>query len=474
MSQTRGNSIGNVECLFLRALGLVYFWAFASLGLQITGLVGARGVMPVARLLISIKAQLGTQAYWEVPSLFWVNSSDSALVLASALGTAAALLLMLQVVPRLATAVCFVLYLSLVSIGQPFTSFQWDALLLETGFLALFAGAPHLGWAYRLLLFRLMFESGWVKLASHDVNWRNLHALRFHFFTQPLPNPVAYYAHRLPDSVLDGFTAITLAIELAVPFLLFCPSRARRIGAIILATLQFAILLTGNFAFFNLLTLALCLWGFEDADFDLLAPWLRQRYRLWSFDAAGPAARAAGGALVSMLIGLGALQLVNALLPRTQRVLPTVLAAVQPFEIVNGYGLFAVMTTTRGEIVLEGSNDQVNWRAYEFPYKPGRLSRELPWVAPLQPRLDWQMWFAALGDAQGNSWVGGLMYRLLTGEPSVCRLLEKLPFERPPHYLRAQMYDYTFTTPAERWRTGAVWKRELRGTWFGPVSLTGQ
>jgi len=474
MSQTRGNSIGNVECLFLRALGLVYFWAFASLGLQITGLVGARGVMPVARLLISIKAQLGTQAYWEVPSLFWVNSSDSALVLASALGTAAALLLMLQVVPRLATAVCFVLYLSLVSIGQPFTSFQWDALLLETGFLALFAGAPHLGWAYRLLLFRLMFESGWVKLASHDVNWRNLHALRFHFFTQPLPNPVAYYAHRLPDSVLDGFTAITLAIELAVPFLLFCPSRARRIGAIILATLQFAILLTGNFAFFNLLTLALCLWGFEDADFDLLAPWLRQRYRLWSFDAAGPAARAAGGALVSMLIGLGALQVVNALLPRTQRVLPTVLAAVQPFEIVNGYGLFAVMTTTRGEIVLEGSNDQVNWRAYEFPYKPGRLSRELPWVAPLQPRLDWQMWFAALGDAQGNSWVGGLMYRLLTGEPSVCRLLEKLPFERPPHYLRAQMYDYTFTTPAERWRTGAVWKRELRGTWFGPVSLTGQ
>ena len=474
MSQTRGNSIGNVECLFLRALGLVYFWAFASLGLQITGLVGARGVMPVARLLISIKAQLGTQAYWEVPSLFWVNSSDSALVLASALGTAAALLLMLQVVPRLATAVCFVLYLSLVSIGQPFTSFQWDALLLETGFLALFAGAPHLGWAYRLLLFRLMFESGWVKLASHDVNWRNLHALRFHFFTQPLPNPVAYYAHRLPDSVLDGFTAITLAIELAVPFLLFCPSRARRIGAIILATLQFAILLTGNFAFFNLLTLALCLWGFEDADFDLLAPWLRQRYRLWSFDAAGPAARAAGGAVVSMLIGLGALQLVNALLPRTQRVLPTVLAAVQPFEIVNGYGLFAVMTTTRGEIVLEGSNDQVNWRAYEFPYKPGRLSRELPWVAPLQPRLDWQMWFAALGDAQGNSWVGGLMYRLLTGEPSVCRLLEKLPFERPPHYLRAQMYDYTFTTPAERWRTGAVWKRELRGTWFGPVSLTGQ
>jgi hypothetical protein len=150
------------------------------------------------------------------------------------------------------------------------------------------------------------------------------------------------------------------------------------------------------------------------------------------------------------------------------------LAAVQPFEIVNSYGLFAIMTTTRPEIIIEGSNDQVEWREYQFPYKPGNTHRSLSWVAPYQPRLDWQMWFAALGDYQSSTWVGGLMYRILTGEPSVYRLLNPPPFDHPPRYLRAILYQYDFTTPAERARTGAVWKRQLRGVWFGPVSLNGQ
>jgi hypothetical protein len=184
--------------------------------------------------------------------------------------------------------------------------------------------------------------------------------------------------------------------------------------------------------------------------------------------------RAAGSVACAILIALGALQLMDVLAPSSESAVRGPLALVAPFQIVNSYGLFAVMTTTRPEIILEGSDDQTSWREYSFPYKPGELHRGLPLVAPYQPRLDWQMWFAALGTIQENSWVGNLMYRLMVGEPTVLGLLNPPPFQKPPRYMRASLYDYTFTSPSERSRTGAVWKRELRGTWFGPVSLTGR
>ena len=467
-------SFTTVEALFLQLLGLVYLAAFASLWPQILGLVGSRGIAPAARLMNALHSELGARAFFYVPSVFWFDSSDSALRVVCALGCLASLLLALGFFTRPATIACFVLYLSLSAVGQPFTSFQWDALLLEAGFLALFAGAPWLFSAYRLLLFRLMFESGWVKLASHDANWRNLQALRFHFMTQPLPNPVAYYADRAPGAVLDALTALTLAIELLAPFLLFTPRRSRHIGVALLALLQVVILLTGNYAFFNFLTLALCIWALDDdmlQGLSLIALW---RHPSQAKHRSVPGFRASGNAAVLALVTLGLLQLHQSLTSSRSSLLARPLTVLQPFEIVNSYGLFAVMTTTRPEIILEGSNDQLNWREYQFPYKPGNTHRGLPWIAPYQPRLDWQMWFAALGEYQTNTWVGGLMYRILTGEPSVYRLLDRPPFDRPPRYLRALIYQYEFTTPLERRRTGAVWQRRLQGSWFGPVSLNGQ
>jgi hypothetical protein len=422
-----------------------------------------------------LHSELGPRAFFYAPSLFWFNASDAALLLACVLGCIASLLLAVGVFSRGSTVACFVLYLSLSSVGQPFTSFQWDALLLETGFLAIFAGAPWLVWAYRLLLFRLMFESGWVKLASHDPNWRNLHALRFHFMTQPLPNPVAYYVNRAPAGLLDFLTGVALATELIAPFLLFGPRVVRYIGAALLMLLQLAILLTGNYAFFNLLALALCLWSFDDKIFTPLKRLLLWRFPRISLNPKPETLRTVGNLAIAGLVALGIMQLLDSLASRVAApIFSKPLAAVQPFEIVNSYGLFAVMTTTRPEIILEGSNDQVEWREYQFPYKPGNTHRSLPWVAPYQPRLDWQMWFAALGDYQSSTWVGGLMYRILTREPSVYRLLNPPPFDHPPRYLRALLYQYDFTTPAERARTGAVWKRQFRGVWFGPVSLNGQ
>jgi hypothetical protein len=465
------------EALFLRLLGLTYLAAFGSFWPQIVGLIGSSGIAAAAPSLSAMRSELGImRALAFAPSLFWFGINDSLLLWCCGLGCAAALLLTLGFWSRAAVTVCWILYLSIVSVGAPFTNFQWDALLLECGFLALFAGSPFLVWAYRALLFRLMFESGLVKLLSGDPNWRNLHAIRYHFLTQPLPNPLAYYLYRSPTWLLDSFTAATLGIELIAPFLIFGPRRVRQIGVALLMLLQFTIILTGNYAFFNFLSLALCLWGLDDRTFRPLTRFLLHR-RSALPDAGSKTARplrAAASLVLAALMLLGAVQLVQMLLPGFSEPFRSSLATLAPFEVLNRYGLFAVMTTTRPEIIIEGSNDQVNWREYSFPYKPGELHRPLPLVAPYQPRLDWQMWFAALGAFSENRWVGNLMYRLLTGEPAVIKLLNPPPFPKPPRYMRAMLYNYTFTTPQERARTGAVWKRELQGIWFGPVSLTGR
>jgi hypothetical protein len=367
-----------------------------------------------------------------------------------------------------------VLYLSLVSVGAPFLNFQWDALLLEAGFLALFIGSPLLVWAYRVLLFRLMFESGLVKLSSGDANWRSLHALRFHFLTQPLPNPVAYYTYWLPTWLLDSFTAATLFVELVAPFLLFSPRRVRYFGIGVLMLLQLVIILTGNYAFFNLLTLAICLWGLDDSVFEPMRRFLQRRAPSGASVRYADRLRFAGSLCLIFLMVIGLAQILQNFDRRLSRTLDTSLRWMAPFELVNTYGLFAVMTTTRPEIILQGSNDQIQWLDYKFPYKPGELHRGLPWVAPYHPRLDWQMWFAALGDINENTWLGNLMYRIMTGDNTAAKLLEPAPFPRPPQYMRALLYDYRFTSPAVRRRTGAVWERTLTRVWFGPVSLTGR
>jgi lipase maturation factor 1 len=459
------------EGLFLRLLGLVYFTAFGSWIPQILPLIGSRGVTPAARFLHAVQGGMGRGAFFQVPTLFWIRADDPSLKACCWIGCLCGICMLIGLFTRTSAFLCWILYLSVVNGGQPWSNFQWDALLLECGFLALFSGAPLLGWAYRLLLFRLMFESGVVKLQSHDIAWHSLHALRYHFMTQPIPNPLAYYAHRLPDPVLDALTLATLFIELVCPFALFGPRLIRQLGTGLLMVLQIAIVLTGNYAFFNLLTLALCLWGFDDRTFEPLIRLLKKRSpgRMHF-----PALQPIGQMCLLLLISIGLVRLCEMFRPASVSAISRAYSPLAPFELVNNYGLFAVMTTTRPEVIIEGSDDLVDWREYTFRYKPGPLHRGLPIVAPYQPRLDWQMWFAALGPYQENTWVGGLMYRLLTGDPGVTALLEKPPFSKPPHYMRASLYDYQFTTSAERSRTGAVWQRKLTGNYFGPVSLNGQ
>jgi hypothetical protein len=428
---------GTGTWLFLRILGIVYVIAFASLAVQIVPLVGPHGI---------------------VPGPAWAT----AVVLRSLTigGAGVALLVVGGIAPIPALLVLWIDYLVLSNIGAEFLSYQWDALLLETGLLALLV-AP-LVWRERLdrltdpprlsralmlwLLFRLMVGSGVVKLASGDPTWRNLTAMTFHYETQPIPTPLAWYANQLPLWFQKLSTLLVFAVEILAPLAMFGPRRVRVAGFCALVGLQALIALTGNYAFFNLLSAALCLF--------LLGEPGVERRGVQRGAAVGYAVLTVPVSLAMFLASCG----VDFAPP------PIVLLAdtIAPVRSVNSYGLFAVMTTTRDEIVVEGSSDGVTWLPYEFRYKPGEVSRRPPWVAPHQPRLDWQMWFASLTTFDTVPWFQTFCLRLLEGTPDVLALLAHNPFpDRPPRYVRGGLYRYHFGR--DTW-----WTREPIGA-YSPV-----
>jgi predicted DCC family thiol-disulfide oxidoreductase YuxK len=474
--------------LFLRALGVIYLIAFASLAVQVLGLIGRNGIVPAGEILSAVRGYYpGADAFMRFPTLLWFNSSDIALQALCWGGVALSILLILDVAPAFTLALLWLMYLSLVNGGQDFLAFQWDFLLLETGFLAIFLAPIGIRpsqaergrvpivmiWLFRLLLFRLMLGSGIVKLASGDPNWHNLTALSYHYLSQPLPTPLAWYAYQLPMWVHNFSTAMTFVIELGVPFLYFLPRRPRILGAALTLLLQVTIMLTGNYTFFNLLTIALCIPLLDDA---FLAHWL-PRVITQPFDAPprplSPLRQVIVLAVGALILVLSVPQFLTPMFRvRTPPAFQQVLSRTAPFGIVNTYGLFAVMTTTRPEIIVEGSDDGQEWKEYQFRYQPGDLNRPPPIVAPHQPRLDWQMWFAALGSYQSNPWFIRFAHRLLEGTPDVLALLDANPFpDKPPRFIRAQLYDYTFTDAATRAATGQWWNRRLIGSYLPQVSL---
>ena len=439
---------------FLRILGAIYAIAFVSFGVQALGLAGSHGILPVADFLRAVRAAAGGAAIREVPTLLWLNASDTAITVLWIAGAVVGLVAAAGFKPRLALAACLVLWLSVCAAGQDFLAFQWDYLLAEAGFLAIFADhSPVRVWLFRWLIFRLIFFSGAIKLLSGDSTWRGLTALTYHYETQPLPTPLAWFMHQLPAWFQKASTAILLFAEVLVPLLFFGPRAVRHTAAAVTIALQVLILLTGNYTFFNWLTIALCLWLFIEAEPAKPRP-LGHR-----------AVSAALAGFIAMISSLLFFELFSGPMPPGGA---AILHSVAPLRLVNAYGLFAVMTTTRPEIIVEGSSDGDNWLAYEFPYKPGDPRRAPPMVAPHQPRLDWQMWFAALGSYQQNRWFANFMVRLLQGDRTVLGLLRYNPFPNaPPKYIRARLYQYHFTHFGEK----GWWKREEKGLYFPPVSL---
>jgi predicted DCC family thiol-disulfide oxidoreductase YuxK len=464
-----------VSWLFLRLLGLTFLVAFVSIGNQITGLVGSDGILPLSNYLATVAAEHGPWRYWFAPTLFWVNSSDTALLSACFIGAAASGLVVLNVLTRYMLALAFVLHLSLWVAMPVFGHIQPDALILEVGLLAIFltAGSRIVIWLFRWLLFRFMLCSGLVKLLTHDPSWAHLTALNFHYQTQPLPTPLAWYAHLLPDWFQQLSVLMMFGIELVLPWLIFTPRRLRFVAAGGFLVLQVAITLTGNFYFLNLLTMFLCLFLFDDQALARLLPaQLAARLRFRQ-PGAGRLATAAAAALASVVVAVNLAVIWQHIEQRPLAgPLDALVATTSRFGVTNFYGFFGVMSRVRREIIVEGSLDGKHWRAYEFRYKPGDVHRCLRWSIPYHPRLDWTMWFAAGESPFRDPWFGDLLYRLLQGAPPVLALLANNPFPgQPPKWVRATLYRYRFTTPAERAATGDCWVRERLGPYVPPLSL---
>lgn len=491
--------------LFLRSLALIHFIAFTSAWIQLNGLIGPHGLLPAQPFFHAVQEQLGAAAYYQLPSLCWIFGAGKFLPALCAAGGALSLLLFAGIAPAPCLALLWAAYLSLCGAGQVFFNFQWDALLLETTLLAIFlapwsllplwrAPAPPrvARWLLVWLFFRLMFLSGLVKLTSGDPTWRNLSALTIHYETQPLPTQFAWFVHQLPGWFHRASCAGMFVIELIAPFCLFAPRAFRHRAALLIAILMLLIALTGNYTFFNLLTLALCLPCLDDAWWTSACPRfariLLSSDRLWPprvsqslvdtlFDATAGVCHAPRwvlGAVAALVIPFTVLQALPSVTRRP--VLPELLGAlvngVAPFRSLNNYGLFAVMTNPRLELIFEGSDDGRDWRAYEFPDKPGDLAHRPTWVAPHQPRLDWQLWFAALGSPAQNRWVLHLCEHLLRGTPDVLALFATNPFaQKPPRFVRVVRYEYHFTDPATRARSGQWWRRTPLDFYVQPASL---
>jgi predicted DCC family thiol-disulfide oxidoreductase YuxK len=476
---------------FLRAVGLIFLIAFVSLWVQIDGLIGSNGIIPVAEFLPAAGAQLGDRALSILPTLCWLNSSDAFLHFLCGGGVMLSLVLIFEIAPALSLVALVVFYLSLAIAGQTFLSFQWDILLLETGFLSIFL-APWRLWPKRgtdppisraalfllkLLLFKLMIMSGVVKLTSGDDSWWDLTALDYHYWSQPLPTVIGWWADQSPEWFKKFSVAFCLIVEIIVPFFIWAPRRLRLLGCGLLVFLQITIAATGNYCFFNLLTIALCLLLIDDSI------WRRQRGALQA-DGGTRAVVShyftdrlsihAASIVIVLTLPFNAWLIYNAFRPEAElpRWLGRIYARVEAFRIVNGYGLFRVMTKDRREIVIEGSADGIDWKPYEFKWKPGEVMRAPGWCAPHQPRLDWQMWFAALGSYRQNPWFVQTVISLLHGKPKVAALFERNPFpQSPPRYVRATFYRYRFTTVQEHRQTGAWWKRQELGEYLPGVSL---
>jgi lipase maturation factor 1 len=385
-------------------------------------------------------------------------------------------------------------YLSITVAGQVFLGYQWDALLLEAGLLAVLM-TP---WTFRLsratdqpwwftiwlvrwLVFRLMFMSGVVKLASQDQAWWGFSALDFHYETQPLPAWTSWYVHQMPGWFHRLSLCFMFYAELAAPFLVFGTSALRRVSFASLVILQLLIAATGNYGFFNLLSLVLCTAILDDRDWE----WLRDVVRRSRLSPASPygfetnpkglskrwavARRLVVGTAGGVLIGVTTERLLERLWPGTEAPfpLPWLARQLEPLRSTNSYGLFSVMTTERPEIIIEGSNDGVSWKPYHFRWKPGERDRSPRFTTPHMPRLDWQLWFAALsGDCRSQPWFIKFEQRLLSGSPDVLALLRDNQFpDHPPRLVRARLYLYKFT----RWGSPDWWDREDQGLFCPPM-----
>jgi hypothetical protein len=456
---------------FQRLLAFIYFIGFLIAVNQFQGLSGSHGLLPVKLFVKKID-------FWDSPSIFWFYNQDFFLIGMAWLGLGLSIAALAGLTDLFATWVSmlswlllWLIYLSFVNVGQTFYGFGWETLLLETGFLAIFLGpikapAPVIViWLLRWVLFRLMFGAGLIKLRG-DPCWRDLTCLKYHYETQPSPNPLSWYFHHLPLWVHRGGVVFNHFVELIVPFGYFGPRPLRIAAGLITIVFQSMLIFSGNLSWLNVITIVICFSCFDDRFLSMA----------WgSLAAQLPATAAVGGLPMPLIYMLAALVLFLSIKPVQNLLSPgqAMNTSFEPLHLVNTYGAFGSVTKVRTELTIEGSLDaagdpQATWLEYGFKAKPGDILRRPPQVTPYHYKLDWQMWFAAMSPYYQNPWLLNLVGKLLQGEPEVLGLLRENPFpESPPKFIRINLWKYSFTDFGEK----AWWKRELVGEYLPPLSL---
>lgn len=476
----------------LRLLGLVYVAAFYSLATQVVPLVGENGLTPAAQLLRRVaESSSRAQGFWAMPSLFWWRCSDGLLLGLAWLGFAASLVVLGGYANALLLALLWALYLSFVHVGQLWYGFGWELLLCEAGFLAIFLcplldGRPLPGrpapvavlWLYRWLALRVMLGAGLIKLRG-DSCWRELTCLDFHFETQPLPNPLSPLFHFLPGWAHKLGVIFNHVSELALPFGVFGPRRVRHVAGLLMLAFQATLILSGNLSFLNWLSMVPLLACLDDSLLGRLLPRRLAAAAQASAERAvpSPVGRFATIVLVGLIALLSISPTVNLFSARQ-----TMNGSFDPFYLVNTYGAFGSVGQTRDELVFEGTHAEAHagdgtraavpdasaeWLAYEFKCKPGDVRRRPCLLSPVQYRLDWQLWFAAMSEPQAEPWTVHLVYKLLRGDRGTLSLLGHNPFpDGPPRFVRVERYRYRFAPLG----AGEWWRRERVGVFLPPLS----
>ena len=513
--------------IFLRTLAVWYFSAFYALLFQIKGLMGPQGVLPAGEYLDAVARALGRRRFWFAPSLFWASSSSRMLMAVMVIGLIASVIAFFNFWPRLSFLVCWICFLSFVTATSVWSNYQSDGMLLEAGFLSLFFaprgmrpgwGAPSLPSRASLFLlqwewFRIYFESGMVKLLSGDQQWRNMTAMDEYYQNGPLPTWIGWYVEHLPHGFHAASALGTLIMELGVVWMLFFPRRVRIVCFFIVTPWEIGVILTANYTFLNYLVLSL---GFLLLDDRFLGRFVPARFRppepvetapdeprealslsILAASDSGPDERlrekdnppapltrdrmaehwrafrfAVGVVMLTWIAYDTTVEMIG--IPFGGAPLPTFpISLLQPFRIANQYGLFAVMTRGRYEIEFQGSNDGTNWTAYPFRYKPQELNEAPRIYAPYQPRFEWNLWFASLGDWRQNDFVPLTEERLLANDRDVLALFRENPFGKlAPRYMRAVLWQYWFTSQEEKRHTGNWWRRQRVGVYAPEITLT--
>jgi len=480
---SRGNSYWLARFVILRLLGFVYAVAFLVAAQQLVPLIGERGLTPANHFLATIQSQLGssTECMWRVPTLFWFGLSDNLLPIFSWIGFVLSLGVLAGYGNAIILAVLWMMYMSIVHVGQIWYGYGWEIQLLETGFLSiflcpLFDGRPFpkcrppllVIWLFRWLGFRIMIGAGLIKLRG-DPCWRDLTCLYYHYETQPIPNPLSRYLHFAPHWFHQVETAWNHFIELIVPWFSFGPRHARHIAGVLLVSFQIILIISGNLSFLNYITIIPFLACFDDTFLGRVLPksLVRRAERAAQESEPSRINNTITIALSVLVVYLSIAPVLNLVSGRQ-----LMNYSYDPLDLVNTYGAFGSVGRERPEIVFEGTDDafitgDTKWREYEFKAKPGDPNRRPAIIAPYQPRIDWQIWFAAMASPAEYPWTLRFVWKLLHNDPGTLSLLADNPFPNaPPHYIRARLYRYRFAPPGDR----AWWKREPIGEWLPALS----